>query len=138
MPLALRWPCAGAGALLPPPPLLGALGATRAYGNSKDWAPRHSKKSRAAKQKWHSAKNWIAGKVKFKLKSHQGARKRFKQGADGKFFHWPVGRRHNLAKKSSWLRLKKRKPITPPERKKQRTLARMMPYKKYNRKLKGR
>ena len=144
--LLLRWPCAGASALLarpaalPPPALLGALGATRAYGNHKKWAPRHSMKSRALKQKSTSLKSAHnpKSKVKFKLKSHKGARRRFKQSmATGKFHHWAVGRRHNLAGKSRRRhKLRKRKTITPPSRAMQKTLSRLMPYG--NPRLKGR
>ena len=77
-------------------------------------------------------------KVKFKLKSHKGARRRFKQSmATGKFHHWAVGRRHNLAGKSRRRhKLRKRKTITPPSRAMQKTLSRLMPYG--NPRLKGR
>ena len=57
-------------------------------------------KSRALKQKSTSLKSAHnpKSKVKFKLKSHKGARRRFQKSmATGKFHHWAVGRRHNLA-----------------------------------------
>merc|ERR1719272_373702 len=47
---------------------------------------------------------------KQKLKSHHGARKRFKMRDDGRWVHWRIGRQHLVTGTSANVRRAKRKP----------------------------
>ena len=65
---------------------------------------------------------------KQKLKSHRGARKRFKMRDDGRWVHWRIGRQHLVTGVSGAVRRRKRKPKLVHGNKWQRKLRMLMPY----------
>lgn len=65
---------------------------------------------------------------KQRLKSHRGARKRFKMREDGRWVHWRIGRQHLVTGVSGAVRRRKRKPKLVNGNKWQRKLRMLMPY----------
>ena len=65
---------------------------------------------------------------KQKLKSHHGARKRFKMRDDGRWVHWRIGRQHLVTGSSANVRRQKRKPKLVRSNAWQRKLRMLMPY----------
>ena len=65
---------------------------------------------------------------KQKLKSHHGARKRFKMRDDGRWVHWRIGRQHLVTGTSANVRRAKRKPKLVMGNRWQRKLRMLMPY----------
>ena len=65
---------------------------------------------------------------KQKLKSHRGARKRFKMRDDGRWVHWRIGRQHLVTGVSGAVRRGKRKPKLVHGNRWQRKLRMLMPY----------
>ena len=65
---------------------------------------------------------------KQKLKSHHGARKRFKMRDDGRWVHWRIGRQHLVTGTSANVRRQKRKPKLVSGNGWQKKLRMLMPY----------
>ena len=128
-PRALAIPLVGASrnfmsVALPRPPLLWAAAPLGAFTRS---APLELRTG--TRLKTRTAPKQRSGKPRIqKLKSHHGARKRFKMRADGRWTHWRVGRQHLQTGTSSTVRLGKRKPKLVRSKAWQRKLRLLMPY----------
>ena len=105
------------------PPALGSL------ARGAPLAPRTATRSMTAHTMGAPRKKRRVDKPrKQKLKSHHGARKRFKMRDDGRWVHWRIGRQHLVTGTSANVRRAKRKPKLVMGNRWQRKLRMLMPY----------